>query len=347
MKPERIIRLTCLLAVWLALMVSCKKEEDIVTDMRPQLTVITSISGLGDMGYNDMIMSGIMKFYDEQDINMSMFHPIDMEEVKQSVSSWCSSTAGIQKKCMLLLADNAYEKILRELNISLADNQNILIFETESKDLPKGVITFNIDRYGVAYLAGCMAMKHEAATVVAAMPDNRILERAIDGFRDGYCSEGNTHFEVIYLAEDDSGFRMQNKAYQITGEMNNSFIFPVAGGSNNGVYKYSREDNIFLPLIAGMDVDCSYFSPRVPFSVVVRIDELVNEYLTAWTEGKEMEPYSTYGLASGMTDIVTSKIFYGNLTIWEDYYDSPDFWDRMYIKYKDKALSIESENENL
>lgn len=69
-------------------------------------------------------------------------------------------------------------------------------------------------------------MKHEAATVVAAMPDNRILDRAIDGFRDGYCSEGNTHFEVIYLAEDDSGFRMQNKAYQITGEMNNSFIFP-------------------------------------------------------------------------------------------------------------------------
>lgn len=346
MKPEIFDRLTYLLVVWLTLMVSCKKEETIVTDGRPQLTVITSISGLGDMGYNDMIMSGIMNFYYEQDINMSMFHPTDMEDVKRSVNDWCNSTAGTERKCLLLLADNAYEKILRELNVRLAYNQNILIFETESKDLPEGVITFNIDRYGVAYLAGCMAMKHEAATVVAAMPDNYILDRAIDGFRDGYCSEGNTNFEVIYLAENDSGFRMQNKAYQITGEMNNSFIFPVAGGSNNGVYKYSREDNIFLPLIAGMDVDCSYFSPRIPFSVVIHIDELVNEYLTAWTEGKDIEPYRTYGLESGVTDIVTSEVFYDNLTVWEDYYDNPDFWDRMYMKYKDKAISIEAEYEN-
>lgn len=346
MKPERFLRLTCLLFICLILMVSCKEEEDIETDMRPQLTLITSISGLGDLGYNDMIMSGIMKFYYEQDINMSKTHPTDMEEVKRSVADWCSSTAGRPGKCMLLLADNAYEKILRELNITLADNQNILIFETESNDLPKGVITFNIDRYGVAYLAGCMAMKHEAATVVAAMPDNHILNRAIDGFADGYCSEGNTNLEIVYLAEDDSGFRMPNKAYQTTAEINNAFIFPVAGGSNNGVYKYSREDNIFLPLIAGMDVDCSYFSPRIPFSVVVRIDKLVNEYLTAWVQGKEIEPFRTYGLASGITDIVTSGVFYENLTTWEDYYDTPGFWDRMYIKYKDKALSVESENEN-
>lgn len=346
MRPERITRLTYLLVIWLTLMVSCKKEETIATDVRPQLTVITSISGLGDMGYNDMTMSGIMKFYYEQDINMSMFHPTDMEDVKRSVEKWCNSTAGTDRKCLLLLADNAYEKILRELNVRLAENQKILIFETESKDLPEGVITFDIDRYGVAYLAGCMAMKHKAATVVAAMPDNNILDRAINGFRDGYCSEGNTDFEVIYLAENDSGFRMQNKAYQITGEMDNSFIFPVAGGSNNGVYKYSREDNIFLPLIVGMDVDCSYFSPRIPFSIVIRIDELVKEYLTAWTEGREIETHRTYGMASGMTDIVTSKVFYENLTIWEDYYESKDFWDRMYIKYKDKAISIEAEYEN-
>lgn len=335
---------------WLCLIVflvqSCKEENAPVADMRPRVTVITSMYGLGDMGYNDKVMSGIMKFYNSHDIRMNMFHPLAMDEVKQSVEDWYMATSSMKSKSLLVLADNAYEGVLRSLDLQLSENQKILIFESGSKDLPEGVITFDIDRYGVSYLAGCMAMNHISATVVAAMPDDYVLGRAIEGFKDGYCSEGNNDFNVVYIADDDSGFRKPNEAYKIASELPNTFILPLAGGSNSGIYKYSRENIFYLPLIAGMDVDCSYLSPRLPYSIVLHIDELINEYLTAWIEDKEIEPYHTYGLSTGKTDIVISNIFFDNLEVWEDYYFSPDYWSNMYVKYKNKAISVESEYEN-
>lgn len=46
------------------LFISCtENSNDNIPTPKPQLTIIMSINGLGDMGYNDKIMSGIMNFY--------------------------------------------------------------------------------------------------------------------------------------------------------------------------------------------------------------------------------------------------------------------------------------------
>lgn len=328
------------------LLLACNRKDEYFTYTRPHLTVVTSIMGLGDMGYNDMIMSGIMNFYNDYDVAMNMFHPDDKEEVEKIISEWCLSTANVNYECLLLLADNTFINILRSMNICLNNNQKIMVFESRCTDLPKGVFTFDIDRYGVSYLAGCMAMEHSSATAVVAMPGDDILERAVKGFKDGYCSRGNRDFKIIYIADDESGFYNSGQAYKIASELSNTFIFPVAGGANSGIYKYSREEFFYMPLIAGFDVDCSLFSTRIPFSVVIAIDDLVYEYLKDWIEGGDIKPYCTYGLESGKADIVVSDIFFENSMVFEDYYFDPDFWNDMYVKYKNEAISIEIDYEN-
>lgn len=55
-------------------------------------------------------------------------------------------------------------------------------------------------------------------------------------------------------------------------------------------YKSSRDMLFSTMLVAGMDVDCSAFSGRIPFSVVIHIDRIIENYLTDWIAGKDIPP---------------------------------------------------------
>lgn len=329
-----------LFSLVLSVNTSCSDEPASDADTRLRLTVVTSISELGDMGYNDNMMSGIMRFYEHHDVNMSLIRPNSLDEVQQAIQNWQESTKE-GPRSLLLLADNAYEPVLENSSLALAPQQQVLLVESKNTRLPEGVCTFNINRYGISYLAGCMARKHQEACVIAAMPDNPILEEAVKGYTDGYQTDNDKKVKVIYLADDTSGFNMPDSAYRVTGTIDNAFIFPLAGGSNNGIYKYSRETPFYMSLVAGMDADCSLFSSRIPFSVVIYIDRLLENYLVAWYEGQEFEPFRTYGMDSGMADIIMNPVFYKYLEIWEEYYGDVEYWNNAYRKYKDEALEKE------
>ena len=167
-----------LFSLVLSVNTSCSDEPASDADTRLRLTVVTSISGLGDMGYNDNMMSGIMRFYEHHDVNMSLIRPNSLDEVQQAIQNWQESTKE-GPRSLLLLADNAYEPVLENSSLALAPQQQVLLVESKNTRLPEGVCTFNINRYGISYLAGCMARKHQEACVIAAMPDIPILEEAV------------------------------------------------------------------------------------------------------------------------------------------------------------------------
>lgn len=55
------------LSVWigLAVIVACSKDDGIQDGMQPQprsVTVVFSPDGLGDNGYNDLILRGVLRF---------------------------------------------------------------------------------------------------------------------------------------------------------------------------------------------------------------------------------------------------------------------------------------------
>ena len=324
---------------------SCSNSEDKAADaIQSHLTVIASMGGLGDMGYNDLILTGTMHFYEANNVSMNLIRPNSIGEVRQALQKWQTETKN-REKSLLVLAGSEYENVLTESNVQLEDNQQILIFETRNPDLPKGVCSFYINRYGASYLAGCMAKEHEAATIVAAMPGTPTLNDAIAGFSDAYRIHSQQEAEVIYLADDESGFNMADNAYRVVGEIHNTFIFPLAGGSNKGIYKYSRESDFYLPLIVGMDTDCSMYSDRIPFSIVIHIDKVVEQYLTDWLDDIPLEKNRTFGLESGIIDITLSPVFYQNLDIWEEYYEDDNYWNNAYQNHKTEAIGKEEEHE--
>jgi basic membrane protein A len=324
---------------------SCTNSEDTAADaFKAHLTIITSVGGLGDMGYNDQILSGTMHFYEANDISMNLIRPNDTEEIRQVLQKWQTEAKNYEKS-LLVLTGSEYENVLAESNVQLEDNQQILVFETKNQNLPKGVSSFYINRYGASYLAGCMAKEHEAAAIIAAMPGSPTLEEAIAGFSDAYRTHSQQEAKVIYLAEDESGFNMADKAYQTMSDIYNAFIFPLAGGSNIGIYKYSRETSFYLPLVVGMDADQSMQSSRIPFSMVIHIDQVVEQYLSDWLNGIPLEKYQTFGLESGMIDISLSPVFYQNMEIWEDYYEDDNYWKNAYQSHKTEAIGKEEAYE--
>lgn len=329
---------------FLSTLLSCS-DDKVDNVVLPRLTMVTSVNGLGDMGYYDKIMGGVMNFYEQHDLEMNLICPQDEEEVKQIISTWQNETRN-EHKSLLLLADSEYERILRQTDIALSESQKILLFESRSTDLPDRVYTFYINRYGVSYLAGCMAREHKSATIIAAMSDNPLLEESIKGFSDGYKSAGNdSNVNVVYLSTDETGFSMPDATFRIAGDIENSFILPLAGGSNSGIYKYSRETPFYLSLIAGMDTDCSLLSPRIPFSVVINIDRLVEQYLSDWYNGIEYAKNEVYGLEDGVTDIVISPVFYERIDIWQDYYSDPSYWSNAYADNMEEAKEKEARDE--
>lgn len=323
---------------------SCNHEEAADSSPEFHLTVVTSFDGLGDMGYNDLVMAGIMRFYEVNDVKLSLIRPHKTDDVNQILQNWLTATQH-QNNSLLVLAGSEYEQLFTNHSIQLSDNQQILLFESKNTKLPEGVSTFCINRYGVSYLAGCMAKKHEAATIIAAMKNNPILEESIQGFSDGYETYSSKKAEVTYLSTGEEGFAMADSAYRVASQIYNAFIFPLAGGSNQGIYKYSREAIFYLPLIVGMDWDCSMYSDRIPFSMVVHIDWVVEKYLNEWVRLVPFPKHQTFGLNTGMTDIVLSPVFYWNLDIWEDYYDHEDYWENAYLSHRTEAMKKEEKHE--
>ncbi len=325
-----------------AVLSSCSNGDDnTAKTIESRLTVITSLNGAGDNGYNDKITAGVMQFYENHDVAMSLVRPASIDEARSALRSWIAADADVPS--LLMLAGSDYEAMMKAEDVTLGKNQKILLFE--SNGIP-GICTFRIQRYGASYLAGCMASPHGGATVVAALSGDQILEDGIRGFTEGYSAHNSgRQVEVVYLADNYSGYAMPDSAYRLADTMQDSFVLPLAGGSNNGLYKYSREHRLVTMLVVGMDADCSAYSDRVPFSVVIKIDEVVNRYLSDWYEGKELAVHKTFGLESGVVDIAVSPLFYGATDIYEDYYLDNAYWQNAYRQYRAEAIGKEAEYE--
>lgn len=339
----------------LAVSSSCSdRDGDTAETLQESLsvTLVTSLNGAGDNGYNDLILSGALKFYQEhENVNLSLVWPHNMEEAELLLASWMEKES--EERQLLILGSNEYEQMVREKGVVLNERKTILLFESEA--IPN-VNTIRIQRYGVSYLAGCIVAPEGCATIVAALPDDPILTDAISGFSDGFNKYYNeedvensyyfsTGLDTIYLANDYTGYAMPDSTYRLATEINNGFIYPLAGGSNNGIYKSVRDNHFALAMVIGMDADCSAHGKSIPFSVVIRSDKLVENYLTMWTNGEELPSHSSYGLEDGYTDIIISPYFYDMNIQWKPYYEEENYWEKTYYMYKDEAIEKEMEYE--
>lgn len=303
---------------------ACSSENDepipAPQDPTPQIIVMYGPSGLGDQGYMDCILTGVQNFkrahYLEAD--MYQYSPSTMEEAERLVNDWLSLPQS-NVPALFVVASSDYEGLITDAlsQHSITDNKRMLMFENDvTLDLP--ITIFQMSMYGASYLAGVTAAEYvksleedavrKDALILLAHPNDRTIARAGAGFQDGFDSAGlDAKAFTEYLAEDWTGYASAQIAYQRMSKWSKSysFVFPVAGGSNQGIFRYTREYHD-SPLTAGMDVDQSGLSRNITGSVIKHIDKVVYDFMEMWLKTGELPESTVFGLESGYVDWVLS-----------------------------------------
>ena len=284
------------------------------------LTLLCSPGGLGDNGYNDNIFEGVARFVDAHadEVEFHLRTPSSLDEAQEEYEAWLSLPAEEGRNSLMVLAGSDFMAFPD--GGSPADGRKVLLFETQRTDFPEGVYTFNLSMYGVSYWAGSLVGMDgrdvpwaDSTLVLAAMPGDPVLEEAIQGYSDGFCDHGGDFCRVVYLADGYQGFSMPDSAFRVMSRLGDdgyTMVYPLLGGSADGVYRYTRE--VYWTPTIGMDVDCSGVSDGVLFSVVREMDEAMEAYLEQWLAGEVWPARQTFGLSSGWTDIVLAPRLSGS-----------------------------------
>lgn len=323
---------------------SCSDDEQVLQpEMASQASIVlvSPVGGFGDNGYNDLILQGVLQYAHQHDLEVSLVQSRTTGEARAALRA----LHGMERSesFILLLADEQYTDVARAECGNLPTECSVLLFEV-GEDVP-GIASFCIDRYGVSYLAGRMARGSAQALVAKACPGNPMIEEAARGFCDGY-ADGRPDGSLcqLYLSDTSAGYDMADSTYRLASAWQGAFVYPLAGGSNMGFYRYSRDNYTEGILVAGMDTDCQMLSQRVPFSVVYHIDKAIQDLLDEWQSAGKLDGHRSFGLAEGYADIVLSSRFYtAGHNVWEDYYVQPDYWETLYNRYRAEAERKEAE----
>lgn len=318
------------------------------------ITYIASTNGIGDNGYNDNLLAGLLRFNEDTGTPIEIIQPTSIADARKAVKNWKKehSTGDFS---LLALASSEYDVIAKELGTDIPEENRILLFEADSQGIPTSVTTFNIDRYGASYLAGAIVGKFPAV-IFASSPDFLNVETAIEGFKDGF----NAHKvvadtpSVIYVSKnskDEPAFNNITAAYTAVIDLLEKdlddtnlieVIFPLLGESNVGAFRAIEDFAFTLDFIIGMDTDKSGVTSRLPFSLVVNAREIFLEYLNDWKSGKEWPHHRVFSMADSATAIVWNKSF-----DIEKYWfpeDSTDSFKARYDKYYDEAIQKEKKH---
>lgn len=301
----RKLSIALLLLVMVFVNVGCSSDDNEPEAPQPQILFLFSPGGLGDMSYNDCILQGIQRFKREhEDIDTYIYSPGSLDEAERIFSDWLARPRS-DVPVLFVFASSDYEPMVEKhlAMHDLTDNKWLLLFESRKQFKHPHINTFQISMFGASYLAGSMAARMtdggNGALVVLANNNDGPIAVAKDGFLKGY----GRQCDVKYLADDWTGYVAAGRTYQLMSEWAPAydFIFPVAGGSNAGVYRYSRE-YAKCPYLAGMDIDQSGLSNKITGSVIKQIDKLAYEYLVEWVATRTMPESQMYGLESGYVD---------------------------------------------
>lgn len=342
---HRIGSIVCLLLLSL-LVVSCHDNDDPEPDPAAEymsVTIISATNGLGDMTYNDDLIKEFMTFawdHEYEDVESHVVAPTTKEQGAAVFRYWMAAAAKPAKpKRLLVLASSEYEAMLDTANVNLAEGNEILLLESRRDDMPEGVICLDVNLYGVSYMVGRTLMTQDRKRVMAvlACPGEKKLQEGLDGLRDGIIdgSHDDGTLDVKYLADDASGFAMADSARVVANSLRKAkdydWVYPLCGGSALGIYS----ELFSVPLPIGMDVDCSEFSYKIPFSAYRKVGQALHDVLTRWAGGETLPRNISYGLVDGYTGICNNSNRYKDwLPIASQFKDEAISKEKAYIKEK-------------
>ena len=352
---------------------SCEKQMsassgEVEISRYPTVIVVFPPNGPGDNGYLDKILSAVARF--------SIGHPGTVRIVQTTEENvddfgaeyllpsidWMTMDEAQVDTTLAIFVGTEFKEILYRADAP-EGKMKVLLIEDDGVGAPEWLHTAKVDRYGASYLTGAMVAQ-QRAIIIAAMPDEPVLDRSIEGFIKGYGSvKGREVDSVYYLADDFKGFTMQSKARAIVDSIQQNdwvhyyTVFPLAGAANMGVYNGLYEATYMQAI--GMDRDYSSISDNIPFSINVGIDLLVQDYLEQWHATQQLPKCRIEGLGSKYIEIVfndswnSTELFFDwedesqewNDGDWEKVLTS-EFWKQRYEQFIDKAIEEEKAYAN-
>lgn len=371
-------KIYALISILVLALTACTKDdaEIVMDDIMPSITVVYSISGPGDNGYNDKMVEGVVHFCDSTNVALHTIRPASIAEAKSIVDKWITDTQGRATRSMMILAGNEYSELASAIKPIEDKNRCLLLVESDEKNMPKGVVTACVDRKSVMYLAGALSARTPAC-IMAAMKGDKMVEMATKAFSDGYEAKAQGHKveEIHYLSENEEGYTVPNIAYAYTDGLiknrdkyiestadyyNTRFILlPMAGGSNTGVYFYmmqSYSDQRSYQAVIGMDADYSGRLEMSPFSIVISVDKMMEDCISTWLKGKSLPAHRTYSMDEGFADVVMNPSFdFMGVYAMQEFADvdgnsslgqlPENYWTEKYEEYKSEALEYGKKSE--
>lgn len=337
------------LLLWILVSCADNNVQQEIGCRKANVTLLVSPYGLGDNGYNDCIADAVFAFSEQHGTEVHLLLPDNEKEAARLYAQYLADNEN-KDSSIIILGASSYEHIAKQTSLTLkGKGSRVLLVDGNSDELPDGVFSFIIDRYGVSYLVGAMSADFNAL-VFAAAPGYTTLESAIKGFVDGHTTyrDAGRASEVVYLADGEEGFAMPDSAYRVIARrMQHSWIydemiFPLLGGSGSGVLRCVNDDEFAMALVVGMDVDQTGRCSRVPFSVVIHVGDVICQYLEEWLEGEEWAHRHVLGLAEEAVNIIFTPNFFDGLDIWDERYENPEIFKIRYETYYEEALKKES-----
>jgi len=328
MRPIRIYGL--LLA--LLIIVSCSNGEDTEIPVLPEKEVrlILPSNGLGDMSFSDDIMRGVLKAQKELGFSFHYHVPSDTEDARKKMEEWDANFTATSS--LTIFGSNEYEELAKEIQSS-DDRHQYLLIEASSIDFD--IPVFRFSGYGVSFLTGIAAYSYtqkDTAVYLGGQQNHSYIEECRIGFRDGYLYAGGKEIVTMYLSDKPDGFSMAQAAYNLADSLyrSYSFIYPVAGGSNSGIYRWLRTYPGHPAYAAGVDVDQSVYSDHIIGSMIKEIGRSLFDYIGLWIAGEELPRWNLFDLQSEYTYFLLSEPFREEL-------------EKVIDSYKD--ITIEKEQE--
>lgn len=272
------------------------------------MTAILSPTGLGDMGYNDQTYLGLCYIREQLECDVIDRFPTNADEGIAMAKAWMQEKPVTGKHRLLVLCDESYSAAVRQTGWKNSEDNCVLQLDSDDSDLD--IYTRSMPLYGACHAVGqickeTLAGTDKHAAVVLANPHDLSIKDGLEGFLEGARKAGVT-VETHYLSNvAGAGYDKSEDLYHLCYDLSQTtgFVLPLAGGSNNGVYKYGREKHDAYIWTCALDSDLAYTSFSAAYGIMKYIDQLLLDFARNWINGQPNELHVVCGLASGYVKV--------------------------------------------
>jgi len=296
--------------IYAVLLVSCGGAGSLV---EPQVKIMFPSGGLGDRSFSDMVYTGVVRAEQSVSFEKVQFVPADVADADNTINQWFSEAPGNPE--LIITIGQLYTGTLKSVGCPVGKRYLLHLDDT----LPEcpNTISVNYRTYAPSFLSGVASMavsKRKTAAIIAGMNLPTVNE-FIRGFIAGVEYAGGTVVSTEYLAADETGFNMFDKAKE---RAENLFlaadvVFPVAGASGLGVFEAAKAGVERYTI--GVDSDQAWVGRKVIIgSDVKRLDKSTEDAIMSFLSGNFIGVALTPGLDDSGTEFTANEVFAGQVT---------------------------------